>query len=308
MKKFGLILLALVCLFGLCACGDKTQASVTPLPETEESTETQTEQTHPVEMESGDFDSFSAIFTGAELFTDADGEQALRVYFDFRNKSGESRSPSELLLYSAEQDGSSLVWAADAEGEEPDAAGNLSLRLLPGRAARCVLQFKLLSDSEVTVTLDDSEGHAVHAWLIPDDSLPGRPASELEWDEEADETLSTELPSSCTLYDMYELTIAGGEVSETENGERTINVQVDFTNNSPDPAVPSVNFRLRAYQDGTELLYAPDGASQEPVEAGAGVTVSCFSPFVLHGDGPVLVELYDLWSDSPSAALVIPAA
>ena len=299
MKKFGILLLALALLLSLCACGSKTETATETTTETTETTVAATP--HPSELGSGEFELFSAAFTGAELFTDADGDRALRVYFDFLNSAAESRSPADVLLVNATQDGSALVWAQAADDTE--GANSLSQRLLSGNATRCVLQYKLISDGEVTVTLDDDNGHSVSAWLIPN-ALPGAPAEALTWSSAAADTLTTELPASCTLYDLYDLTIVGGEVSDAADGGRVLNVQVDFTNNSDSAIAPAVNYRLRAYQDGVELSSAVTG-TQEADETAAGETQSVLHPFTLTGDSPVLVELFDLWSDSPSAALVI---
>lgn len=301
MRKFGALLLALL-LLSLCACGNKTETATETSAET---SETSAAAGQTAETESGELEGFSAAFTGAELFTDRDGGTALRVYFDFLNSGDVSCSPSEVLVFSADQDGSSLSWAHEASDTE--SASDLTRRLLPGVAGRFILQFKLVSDSEVCVTLADGYGHSISARYDPAGTLPGAPADALTWSGTAGETLTTELPASCTLYDLYDLTIVGGEVSDTADGGRIVTVRVDLTNNSDIPVDPAVNFLLHVYQDGKELTYIMDETEETP-EAAVGETASVLRSYPLSGDSPVLVELYAFRAESPSAALVIPVA
>ncbi len=300
MKRFGILLLTLALLLSLCACGDKAETATETTAETAAAA---AELSDPSEV--GEFEGFSAAFTGAELFTDRDGDRALRVYFDFLNRADTSGSPAELLLFSAVQDGSTLRWSHDAADDEN--ASELSRRLLPGVAGRFILQFKLISDGEVTVTLDDGYGHSITARFDPDGTLPGAPGDALTWSGTAEDTLTTELPSSCTLYDLYDLTIVGGEVSDAADGGRIMTVRVDLTNNGDIPVDPAVNFLLHVYQDGTELPFVMDG-TEETVEAAVGETRSVLRSYPLNSESPVLVELFAFRAERPSAALVIPVA
>lgn len=302
MKKRWTLFLALLLIFALCACKDKTEADTTPEPEpTETVAPTETPEPAKTELGSGSFESFSASFVGAEKFTAADGGDALRVYFDFTNRSEESVSAIELLLYSAVQDGKTLNWAESAEPLEED--GNLSLRLQPGHKIRCVLQYALVSNSTVAVSLEDSQNHSVSA-LLPLDQLPGAPEP-LESEQTQTQTQETTLPQECTLSGVYPVAITGGELEDTDAG-RTVTVAIDFTNPSnPESAFVWDWMRLYVYQDGVELTLL-DPEQDAFAKAAYGETVTCRSTYALRSDSPVLVELYGLREEAPSAGLVIP--
>lgn len=309
MKKFWTLLLALALTIALCACGGKTEAEPTPEPETAE-TETATPTPTPTpanaELGSGRFDTFEAAFTGAELFTDANGDDALRVYFDFTNLSEDAVSAQERLLISAVQDGKPLLWA---ETEAPTAeADNLALRVQSGHPIHCVLEYALVSDRPVALLMDDDDGHTVSA-LLPLDQLPGAPEPEeaSAEPETTEETLTTQLDASCLLSGLYEITITGGEVADTDAG-RVMTVSLDFTNQS-DPQEVDIwsSFRLFAYQDGVELPYAEEEEGTLDLAA-FGETVTTSATFVLRSESPVLVELYGFREEAPCAGLVIPAA
>ncbi len=307
MKRIWILLLALALTMALCACGGQTEAEPTPEPETIE-TETATPTPTPTnaELGSGRFDAFEAAFTGAELFTDANGNDALRVYFDFTNLSEEAVSAQERLLISAVQDGKTLLWAED---DDPTAeAGNLALRVQSGHPIHCVLEYALVSDSPVALLLDDSDGHTVSA-LLPLDQLPGAPEMEetSTEPETTEETLTTQLDASCLISGLYEITITGGEIADTDAG-RVMTVSLDFANQS-DPQAVDIwsSFRLFAYQDGVELAYAE--TEEATLELAAfGETVTTSATFALRSESPVLVELYGFREETPCAGLVIPAA
>lgn len=305
MKKFWTLLLALALTIALCACGGKTEAEPTPEPET---TETKTTEPTPTpastELGSGRFETFEAAFVGAEIFTDANGGDALRVYFDFTNLSAETISAQDRLLISAVQDGKALVWAENEQtAVESD---NLTLRVQSGHPIRCVLEYALVSNSPVAILLDDDEGHTVSA-LLPLDKLPGAPASSSTEPETTEESLTTQLDASCELFGLYDVAILGGEVTDTDTG-RVMTVSLDFTNHS-DPQEVDVwsCFRLFAYQDGVELTYA--AMEETEIETAAfGETLNTSIAFSLRSESPVLVELYSFREDVPSAGLVIPVA
>lgn len=302
MKRRWILFLALVLVFTLCACKDKTEAEATPEPEvTEAAAPTETPAPAKTELGKGSFETFAASFVGAEKFTTADGGDALRVYFDFMNLSEESVSAMELLMYSAVQDGKTLNWAQSTEPlEEED---NLSLRLQPGHEIRCVLQYALVSDSTVAISLEDSQNHSVSA-LLPLDQLPGAPEP-LESAQTQTQTQETTLPQECTLSELYSVTITGGELEDTDTG-RTVTVAIDFTNQSnPETAFVWDWMRLYVYQDGVELTLL-DPEQDAFAKASYGETVTCLSTYALRSDSPVLVELYGLREEAPSAGLVIP--
>lgn len=301
MKRCWTIALAAALLLTVCACKDKTEAE--PAPETTEIVEaTATPAPAETELGKGVYENYSASFVGAERFTAADGSEALRVYFDFENRSADSVSASERLLYSAVQDGKTLNWAQSAEPIELE--GNLTLRLQPGHSIRCVLQYALVSEATVAVSLSDSQGQSVSA-LISLQRLPGAPA-EIESGETASEEPSTDLDAEGTLFDAYTVHLTGGEVFDSDEG-RVIAVSLDFTNRANPESVGVWDcLWLYAYQDGVQLEAAAVEEGDFLVSAAAGETVSCTAPFLLRSDSPVLVEAYGFREEAPCAALVIP--
>lgn len=304
MKKCRILLLTLALLLSLCACGsneDATEAS--PAPTAEQTDEAEPTRSASTQMGSGVFETFAAEFVGAELFTAEDGTQALRVYFDFMNLSQNAVAPSERLLCSAVQDGHTLNWANSAADAAVAEEGNLSLRLQPNHSARCVLQYALVSESTVAVLLDDSNGHTVSA-LVSIGQLPGAPEPMAQDETASDDTLTTDLAADCTLFDLYEASILGGEFTETDAGT-VLTVSVDFTNKSnPEEVTPMTILSLSAYQNGVELPVAED--YMPPLDmAATGETIGYEAQFVLRGDDPVLVELYGFREETPSAGVVI---
>lgn len=302
MKKLWILLLALALLLAICACGDKAETEeVTGAEKTETQSAEPTTTPPSAELGSGRFDAFEAAFTGAERFTTADGSEAMRVYFDFTNRSDEAVSAQERLLISAVQDGKTLLWAESDEprGEEE----NLTLRVQSGHSIRCAVNYALVSDSPLAILLDDGDGHTVSA-LLPLDQLPGAPEDAAE-EPSTEETLTTSLDPSCELSGLYTIELTGGETADTDAG-RVMTVTLDFTNNAdPQEADIWASFRLFAYQDGVELSYAD--AEEATIETAAfGQTVSTAATFLLRSESPVLVELYGFRETTPSAGIVLP--
>lgn len=303
MKKWQTLLLALMLVIALCACKDKTEPEPTPEPETTE-TEAVAETAAPVSTELGSavYETYAASFVGAEMFTATDGGDALRVYFDFTNLSDEAVSAADRLLYSAVQDGKTLNWAESPETLEEE--GNLALRLQPGAEIRCVLQFALVSDTTVAVSLSDAYDHSVSA-LLSLRQLPGAPeASEsAQVPVQTAQTVETSLPSECTLFDLYTVAITGGEL---DADGQTLTVSLEFTNKSdPEAVYPWDWLWLYAYQDGTELTFIlPETEELTLVERGDSVTVT--RTYELRSDADVLLELYGFREDAPGAGLVVP--
>lgn len=301
MKRCCTLISALALMLSLCACG-KTEEAIEPTAAPGSAT-TAVETVAPIssQMGSGVFDSFAAKFVGAELFTTADGTQALRVYFDFTNLSDSAAAPMDWLLISAVQDGQTLNWAQDINEDAQTGQSSLSLRLQPNHSARCILQYALVSESTVAVLLDDSNGHTVSA-LFAIGYLPGAPEEALIQSGTAtDEPIATDLPSECTILDLYTAAITGSQV----NGE-VLTVSVDLTNNSnPTPVEVSGLFTLSAYQDGLELTMV-ETETLSLSTAAAGETVHCELSFFLRSDSAILVELYGFREQTPGAALVVP--
>lgn len=300
MKRCWMLILALALLL-LCACGSAEETvEATAMPDSVATEAPETAKPVSTQMGSGVFDTFAAEFVGAELFSADDGTQTLRVYFDFMNLSDSAVSPMELLQISAVQDGQTLNWGADTENAEES---NLSLRLQPHHNTRCILQYALVSESTVAVMLDDAYGHAVSA-LFSIGQLPGAPAEPLPQDESAsDETLTTDLPIECTIFDIYTATLLGGKANEDGS---VLAASVEFTNtDNPNAVEPFTVFSLSAYQNGVELSAAGQPESVYPT-AVTGATVNCEIYFTLQSDAPVLVELYAFREDTPSAGIVIP--
>ena len=306
-KTFALIVSLCLMLTLFSACGNKTAneatadpsaGDVTPAPLSEQA------------LQSADFDGFSVGFTGAETFTDADGDSAIRIYYDFCNHSDTATSAGSLLIVTATQNGTELTRTEAAEESKSEYAENDKCLLQKDAAIRCILEYKLPGAEMVTVTLDDFDEHKLNCDFAPN-ALSGAPQNELT-QTVSEPTLPDGLQAEAALFDMYEVKLTGGELTEGKDSEKLLRVNVEYTNVSGgEDAVPGGSCVLVAYQDGVELEQAEaakptaeDGNLMTELAEGESLTASvCFA---LKSESPVELQLIDNWERAPLAGLIIP--
>lgn len=112
---------------------------------------------------------YEVAITGYDLTTDWDGQNAIRVYFDFTNNSTEATSFWMATYYRALQDGveMEITWPMD----EIDEDENYDVDIEPGETITCTEIYALRSDSPVEVELYSYmyDGAAVLADVFPVD-------------------------------------------------------------------------------------------------------------------------------------------
>lgn len=89
----------------------------------------------------GDLDGFHVEVTDAELMTDADGDPAVRIYYDFTNNSTSSTSLGNELYVFTYQDGISLDTSYATEDSESDM--NYYSDVAPGSTVTCSCVYSL---------------------------------------------------------------------------------------------------------------------------------------------------------------------
>lgn len=102
----------------------------------------------------------------------------------------------------------------------------------------------------------------------------------------------------------YDVTIGDCAFTSDIDGNKTIIVNYDFTNNSDDTIAPFIALDMKAYQDGVslEIAFVMDadvydaGIGQKEIKPGASIT-GCQNAYVLTSNSPVEVEVGALFGD-----------
>ncbi|MDR0951353.1 MAG: DUF5067 domain-containing protein [Oscillospiraceae bacterium] len=223
-------------------------------------------------------------FIGAESFIDMDGDDAIRVYYDFTNFFESPRSAWSVLVWYANQDGKELDFAYD--WDPIDAYYNDELNIRPGLSIQCCLQFKYdPHGGPVDVTIfgynaGESAGSVVCSY-VPGE-LPGAPAPYV-FPSDPNPQWTTSLPSEGSLDDgVSYVSVDDAERITDVDGAPAVRVYYHFTNNSTSSISLYDAVYLYTYQDGIELFIttgAPeiesDRALYQEVAPGETVSVSC---------------------------------
>lgn len=252
---------------------------------------------------SGEFSSELAVWdecnvriAGAEHFLDADGEDAIRIYYDYTNTSDTTAYAYSIVEYYVEQDGyEQMDTYASYEDDVPE-YGNDTRYVRPGVTLRCILEYSMKMDGgNVEVLLYNywNEDQYVTASFNPQ-NLPGRP-EDLEVERYADPQWMDEFSDIGVYNEEYEVYIDRAEIVEGINGEDLLRVYFDFTNNSDEAESFLWATYVYAFQDGIEML---EGIPEDSVteddnyyeEVAPGETISVAMCFVLDGDNPVEVQ------------------
>lgn len=293
-KKLLLIALVLTLAAG---CGKQAEApeTVTEAPVVTESAETPAEA-EPA-LTATDYEAFSVTFSGAESFTDDDGDKAIRIFYDFTNHSDEPCEPESLLVAEAAQNESPLEKATVNAASDPYDRSTAQIR--KDITKRCLLEYKLLDDSPVTVTLDDYAGHSVQQVFRPE-ALAGAP-DELENVAVLTPTLPEGISESADLFGLYYVELSG----HADFGEKTLRVSITFENVNDGAEAALGNYCIVfAYQDGVELTQLSEENLFEPIQPGD--TVTCVLDYELNSKSPVEIHLCEFRERTVLAGLIVP--
>ena len=268
MKKILIILLAVVFVFTLTACGDKKdEAQPATENESTNSSSSSSEDTTPApaaptQNMSITIDDRDITVAGWEL-TEKDGDPALRVYYDITNQSSTVQSPlfDTFLSRDAFQNGEELK-SNISDLDDVEEYDNYSRHIYPGVTIRTCENFMLLdttSDVELSINYRDDE--LVVNLDLKNPQAPG-PAPErvLIPDPEDPETMSNyEGPASSWASDLFEeeidLKYLGSEIFD-EDGQKYIRMNFEMkllANKDDKETSPFMTTRYYVYQDGIQL-------------------------------------------------------
>ena len=253
---------------------------------------------------SGTLAGFEVTIVGAELFDDYDGEDGIRVYWDFTNTSDETTYPSCDLSVAVEQEGFELNSTYCSYEDDVPEYGNSSLYIRPGVTIRCISEYNCKADGDViTYTISDwyDDDNFLTVELDPA-NLPGRPAE--DWVAEAieDPQWVAELSDGGNVGDAY-VYIDNAEIVEGwDEGEEVIRVYFEYTNNGEEAANMWWATYLRALQDGIELEtdWAAEDVEEDDnlsLDIEPGETIRCSETWTIRSDSPIEVEVYDSWTE-----------
>lgn len=294
MKK-KLLLLVLMLLLA-AGCGKQKEASE-PLPApTDTSISSEESEAPKAALTNADFEAFSVKFSGAESFTDADGDKAIRIFYDFTNHSDEPCEPESFLIAEAKQNESPLEKARVTAADGYDRSAS---QILKDVTKRCLLEYKLLDGSPVTVTLDDYDSHALQAVFLPE-ALVGAPDA-LEQITVDAPTLPEGISESADLFGLYHVELSG----HANAAEHSLRVYISFENVNDEAEAALGNYCIPfAYQDGVELSLRNDENLFETITQGKAIT--CILDYTLNSDSPVEINLCEFNARTPLAGLIVP--
>jgi len=314
MKRFISILMAILMIAALCACGseDKTetpapaQADVNAepaqeAPEADAPAAPEQESSapavfKPVGMDIGDY---YVEVIGAEYFADSDDKDAVRFYYDFTNRSDDAISAWFALNYAAEEDGYELVSTYAYYEDDVPEYGNDSLKVQPGVTIRCVAEFSFRPDgSELTFHAYDYDDNELVCVFDPQ-NLPGRPG---DWSIEpiTDPQNYLDYPAEGENECAY-VAITGVEIVPGDpwfGYDEVIRAYFDYTNYEDEESYIDYTTNIIAFQDGVELDYgiAEDSLDSDDVwgnDVPAGESCSVSRCWALRSDSPVEIVVID---------------
>ena len=239
---------------------------------------------------------YAVRFVGAEALKDADGKDALRVWYDFTNQSGEVVTAAALNL-DAEQgeDADYMAWTyVDSEVSVPEDDTEY-LAVAPGFKVRCALLYEFdPAGGEIAIKAYNWDGEGVVYHLDPA-NLPGAPADTFTYGEAVEGVGYMDgVPASDDAVE-----ILGIERVKDWDDEDAVLVRFRFTNIGSSEASFGMARDNYALQDGYGLESAVymDGAEEEQenvwTDIAPGESVEVALAFLLRTDSPVAVSSKD---------------
>jgi len=247
---------------------------------------------------------------GAENFTDEDGCDAVRVYYDFYHNGGYTAGLEDVLSdVIFEQDGTELDKTYESD-EIPDVENRLR-NLRPGTAIRCIDEYALVSEGVVSVSITvQNDEKSVMSFDLDPANLPGKPLYELEYVKVTDPQWIASWPSDGEYHGGYYVTIKDTELVEDVYGNKALRVYFEFANNAEEAeCMGYAVYETCAFQDGIQLLEAvattyaeEEGKFWTDVEPGESIVTAM--TFALNSDSPVEIEVHDPWADGGIGMIV----
>lgn len=240
---------------------------------------------------------------GAEHFSDYDGEDAIRVYYEFTNNSDENVAPLDNLSIVVTQDGYDIDEAYTPYGEELYEEQFSWLEVQPGVSVVCVAQYKLnMEGGELVMAFQDwwNEEDLFVAQFDPN-NLPGAP-DPFTLEAVTEPSMTADMSDEGTIGDGYYIYIDTAETIAGYDDETYLRVYFDFGNETDEPTSMWMATTVKAFQDGVELEsgYSLDDCEEEDnydIEVEAGGTTYAADSFILRSDSPVEVIVYDAWTE-----------
>lgn len=311
MKKITALLLVLCLAFCLLAgCGGtepETPGTVKKEPQTAEEPAAKPEADPEAAFEpvSATIGGYDVTVVGAELFTDTEDKDGIRVYWDFTNTSDETTYPYCDLSVEMEQEGFELNTTYVYSEDDVPEYGNDSLDLRPGASIRCISEYNCKADGEAIL-------FTIYDWYDEDDALtvefdpknlPGRPEQDLVPETISEPAWTEGMETEGYVgEDAYVVIDTAEVVAGWDSGEEVIRVYFEFTNEGEEAASMWWTTYYRAFQDGIELV--EDWAEQDVAEdenatldIEPGETIYCSVCWELRSDSPVEIEVYDTWTE-----------
>lgn len=325
MKKIIALLLAVVLLLSLTACG-KTEPETPSAPESSaaktESSAAESEsaaepQEDPLTYQFTQFGNAKIKIVGAEFFKDDWDEDMLRIYLDYTN-TGDSacgQQSDALWFMSATQDGEELRRDYLAPDDECDIPEDLvyDCPTQPGCTSRQTILFPCNPDGGL---IEISCYLMIGSWVFEDDkvdcfnftidpkNMMGVPEP-LEMPAIMEPTYVAGLPTSGSIdYPIpCDVSIDGCELTKGGDGEDVLRVKLTVTNNGEEADTPlSLTDGIEAYQDGLALHWYNQWNMAEEVDGDVayeenlepGETVQCSALFELRNDHPVEIACESL--------------
>lgn len=310
MKKVLVWLLALVMVLGLCACSDDvvdpTEAPSSQDVPTDSVEEPETDPAPSVDFEpvTAELGAYTVTILGAEAFKDSDGEDALRVYYDFTNNSDETECAFMALNFEVSQDGYPVETTYASYEDDVIEYGNDSLDVRPGVTIRCIAEYFMKADGGViTFTVSNYWTDEEMTVEFDPQNLPGTPTSDFLVNPITDPQWVAGWATEGTYNEDFYMSIDSMELTEDYDGNRMIRVYFTFTNNSDEATSMWWASDITLFQDGVELDsgYSSDGVETDDnytMNVEPGQTVTCSECWILTSDSPVEVEIADDWSES----------
>ena len=310
MKKWIALLLALVMVLSLCACGkepapetpDEPEKPAPEKPVVEEPVEEPdgpAVSLDPVTAQLGDFE---VTIQAAEEFVNIDGLPGIRFYYDFTNGSDYLTNAWTELNLEVTQDGKVLDTTYAPSEEDVPEYGKDDDDIIPGLTVRCIGEYLYDPDGGI-VYLTIEEGYSEDSMSMEFDPayLQGRPEA-LEMPVISDPDFTANMSEAGSLEDGYDIVIEGFEFDEGYGEEEVLRVLFTFTNNSEEATSPFMATFLEALQDGVELedTYAYEDAETDEnynVDVAPGESILCSVCYEIRSDSPVEFMVHDGWED-----------